>query len=229
MKPLPPMEPIAAGTLQRLKHNYIFQAWLVLMLALFFGASLAGVYLKLDPRIEQNKLNETREKIPEILLGSAQIEDLSEQGESLAIKPHTLSVEKDNRTVFYTAYEARFPDGKPAGWVAKASGQGYADKIELLVGFSPSIETITGIFILDQKETPGLGNKIVAVDWRQQFRNIKLDQPIEVSKTVAKEPNQVDAITGATISSRSVTQIVNTTVHDLLGPLTALAANAEEK
>jgi len=229
MKPLPPMEPMAPSTLERLKHNYILQAWLVLMLALFFGASLAGVHLKLGPRIEQNKINETRERIPELILGSAQVEELTKEGKSLIIEPHTVSVEKDGRKVFYTIYEAKYPDGKLAGWVAKSSGQGYADKIELLVGFSPSIETITGIFILDQKETPGLGNKIITVDWRQQFSNIKTVQPIQVTKTGAKDPNQIDAITGATISSRSVTRIVNTTVNDLRGPLTAMAANVKGK
>lgn len=223
------MEPMKPSTLERLKHNYIFQAWLVLMLALFFGASLAGVHLKLGPKIEDNKINETREKIPEIILGSEQTEELTKSGKSLIIEPHSVSVDRDNRKIFYTIYEARYPDGKLAGWVAKASGQGYADKIELLIGFNPSIDTITGIFILDQKETPGLGNKIITVDWRQQFSNIKTVQPIEVTKSGAKDPNQIDAITGATISSRSVTRIVNTTVNDLRGPLTAMAAKAKGK
>jgi len=223
------MDPMAKSTLERLKSNYIFQAWLVLMLALFFGASLAGVHLRLGPKIEENKINETRHKIPEIILGSFQAEELAKGGKSLAIKAHTISVEKQGRKVFYNVYEARYPDGKLAGWVAKSSGQGYADKIELLIGFSPSVDAITGIFILDQKETPGLGNKIITVDWRQQFANIKTVQPIEVTKSGAKDPNQIDAITGATISSRSVTQIVNTTVNDLRGPLAAMAKNAKDK
>jgi len=228
MKPLTPMDPMARSTLERLKNNYIIQAWLVLMLALFFGASLAGVHLRLGPKIEENKANETRHRIPEIILGSPRAEEFAREGKSLAIKAHTISVEKQGREVFYGVYEARDLDGKLAGWVAKSAGQGYADKIELLIGFSPSAETITGIFILDQKETPGLGNKIITVDWRQQFANIRTIEPIEVTKTGAKDPRQIDAITGATISSRSVTQIVNVTVKDLRDPLAALAKKEKD-
>lgn len=228
MKPLPPIDPLARNTLERLKNNYIFQAWLVLMLALFFGASLAGVHLELGPKIEENKINETRHKIPEIILGSAQAEELAKEGRSLIIKPHTVTVEKQGLKIPYTVYEARYSDGKPAGWVAKSSGQGYADKIELLVGFSPSIDAITGVFILNQKETPGLGNKIITVDWRQQFAGIKTVQPIEVVKSGKQNPSQIDAITGATISSRSVTRIVNNTVNDLRGPLGEMAANMKD-
>lgn len=228
MKPLHPMEPIEPGKLERLKRNYLVQAWLVLMLALFFGAALAGVHLELGPKIAANKTNETYVKIPEIILGSKLAEELSQQGETLIVEPHTVSVEKEQRGIVYTIYEASYPDGKLAGWVAKSSGQGYADKIELLIGFSPSVDTLTGIFILDQKETPGLGNKIITLDWRQQFSNLKTLQPIEVTKGGGSDPNQVDAITGATISSRSVTRIVNNAVADLRGPLTAMA-NARGK
>ncbi|MDY0041411.1 MAG: FMN-binding protein [Desulforhabdus sp.] len=228
MKPLPPLDPIASSALERLKHNYILQAWLVLMLALFFGASLAVVHLRLGPRIEQYKANETRHRIPEIILGSARAEDPARQERALTSSARTISVKKQGRELLYTVYEARHPEGNLAGWVAKAAGQGYADKVELLIGFSPSVDAITGIFVLDQKETPGLGNKITTVDWRSQFAEIKTAQPVEVIKSGAKRPNQIDAITGATISSRSVTRIVNTTVEDLRGPLAALARNAKD-
>jgi Na+-translocating ferredoxin:NAD+ oxidoreductase subunit G len=227
MKALPPLEPIARSTIERLKHNYILQAWLVLSLAVFFGASLAGVHLRLGPRIEANKTNESRQRIPEIILGSAQAGESTAQGRSLLVKPHTFSVESGTRKISYSAYEVRHPDGELAGWVVKASGQGYADRIELLIGFAPLGDTITGIFVLDQKETPGLGNKIIGIEWREQFAAMKTTQPIMVTKSGAKRANEVDAITGATISSRSVAQIVNTTINDLRRPLAQMAAAAQ--
>lgn len=229
MRPLPPLEPISSSTLERLKSNYLLQAWLVLTLALCFGASLAAVYLKLGPQIEQNKLNETRHKIPELLLGMEQAQKMAEAGQSLDIKQHAVRLAKANKEVFYSVYEARYPDGKLAGWVAKASGQGYADKIELLIGFDPLAKRITGIFILDQKETPGLGNKIITIDWRKQFKNLKTTQPIVVSKKRTKAPNEIDAITGATISSRSVSKIINAAVNDLQGPLAQEAAASKDE
>jgi electron transport complex protein RnfG len=111
------------------------------------------------------------------------------------------------------------------GWVAKASGQGYADKIELLLGLDPEAKSITGLFILEQKETPGLGNKIITDAWRSQFLDKKTDNPLVVVKGGAKVPNEIDAVTGATISSRSVTTIVNTAISDLRDPLAAKASS----
>ena len=229
MRPLPPLEPIPSGTLERLRSNYLVQAWLVLMLALIFGGALAEVHLKLGPKIEENKLNETRQQIPQLLLGSEGAQTLVAKGQKLTIKSHEVKVEEAGNPVFYNVYEARYPDGKLAGWVAKASGQGYSDKIELLVGFDPAVKTITGIFILDQKETPGLGNNIISVDWRKQFEGLKTSQPIVVTKVEAKEPNEINAITGATISSRSVTKLINTTVNNLHQPLRQMAAQAKDK
>jgi electron transport complex protein RnfG len=65
-----------------------------------------------------------------------------------------VSVQKAGRAKFYSVYEARYQGGLK-GWVVKTKGQGYADTIELLLGLSPDLRTITGLFILDQKETPG--------------------------------------------------------------------------
>ena len=103
--------------------------------------------------------------------------------------------------------------------MAKASGQGYADKIELLVGVDGGAQHITGLFILDQKETPGLGNKIMEPDWRRQFVQKPTDQPLTAVKTPPSAQNQIQAITGATISSKSVCDIVNQTLKNLRRPL----------
>lgn len=229
MKPIKPIEPMSQSTLERLKNNYILQAWLVLVLAFCFGGALAGVHVTLSPTIEQNKLNETLQKIPELVLSESQKQQLESQNKSLAVKSHSIGVEKPGKKTFYSVYEARLPNGEAAGWVAKASGQGYADKIELLVGLDPDIRKITGIFVLDQKETPGLGNKIVTEKWRSQFENTPLDTPLEVVKSGKKHPTEIDAITGATISSRSVTNLINTTVKDIREPLLSMASGKEVK
>ena len=46
-----------------MKNNYLVQAWLVLALAVGFGAALASVQVALQPRIDENKRNETYEYI----------------------------------------------------------------------------------------------------------------------------------------------------------------------
>lgn len=207
---------------ENVKTNFFSQAWLVLLLAICFGAMLAGMQIALGPTIEANKVNETLERVPEMVLGADRARELADRKEAVDVAPLTVGVDKAGKTVRYSVFEAK-TNGQLAGWVAKTAGQGYADKIEMLIGFDPQVEKITGIFVLDQKETPGLGNKIVTDEWRSQFIAKPTGQALAAVKGKARAGNEIDAITGATISSKAVTDIINTAVVDLREPLIAKA------
>ena len=184
--------------------KYLKQAWLVIVLSLGFGAALAAVQSSLGPKIAANKLAETMRQVPLLVPGTA------------ADKTTAITVED---TVVYRAQNA---SGKLAGWVIPARGQGFADTIELLIGLDASGETITGLFVLAQKETPGLGDFITG-KWREQFAGKKTLAPLTVVKkmpgTVAD--SEIAAVTGATISSESVKNIVNAAVEKFRGKLPA--------
>jgi len=214
---------LAAG----LKASSLAQAWLVILLAVGFGVSLAGVQLALGPVIEANKINETLEKVPELVLGSELAARMVAQHQHLDIAAHRVAVTKADREKYYSVYETRY-QGELRGWVVKTKGQGYADTIELLVGISPQLDAITGLFVLDQKETPGLGNKIITPAWRGQFIGAPTNRPLAVVKTGAALPGEIDAVTGATISSKSVTAIINAAVADLRKPLTEMEKKGGE-
>jgi electron transport complex protein RnfG len=202
------------------RDNNIVQAWLVLCLVICFGATLAGMQLALGPTIEQNKVNETMAKVPELVLGEELAAKMAAENQTLEIVPRTIAVDgAGGRKQFYSVFEAKY-QGNRRGWVIKAGGQGYADKIELLLGLDPTLTTITGLFVLEQKETPGLGNKVIFPEWRGQFIGKPTTPALKVVKTGAKEKTEIDAITGATISSRSVTAIVNGAIKALREPLT---------
>jgi electron transport complex protein RnfG len=200
------------------KTSFISQAWLVLSLAICFGALLAGMQIALGPTIEANKINETLQRVPEMVFGKDRARELADRNQDVKITPTSVEVDKAGKTVRYSVYEAE-TEGQLAGWVAKTAGQGYADKIEMLIGFDPEVAKITGIFILDQKETPGLGNKIVTDEWRGQFIAKSTAAPLAAVKGNAGAGNEIDAITGATISSKAVTDAINTAVNDLRNPL----------
>lgn len=202
------------GILERIKKNSLVQGWLVLILAIFFGSALASVQLSLGPIIELNKLNETLEKVPELVLGASLASKMEAQNQKLDIETMVIDVKKNNRNILYNIYKTAY-QGELKGWVAKTKGQGYAGNIELLIGLDPKIEFITGLFILEQKETPGLGNKIITKKWRKQFISKLTNSPLVVVKDGADALNEIDAITGATISSKSVTMIMNTAISDL--------------
>ncbi|MBN1268952.1 MAG: FMN-binding protein [Kiritimatiellae bacterium] len=175
-----------------MKNSYIAQAWLVIALGLCFGAALAGVQATLKPRIEANKLNDTIGQIPNLVPGatSGKAETFGEQ----------------------IAYRAMDGEGQHVGWVLAAAGQGFADRIEVLVGLDQEARTVTGLYILANQETPGLGNKITEDGWRGQFAGKPAAQALVVTKSKAQKDNEIEAITGATISSESVAGIVNAAV-----------------
>jgi electron transport complex protein RnfG len=210
------------------KSSILVQAWLVLVLAVGFGVALAGVQRVMGPLIESNKINETLEKVPELVLGSALAAKMAGQDQSLEIIPRQVAVNTSDRATYYSVYEARY-QGDLQGWVVKTKGRGYADTIELLLGLSADFQNITGLFVLDQKETPGLGNKIITQAWRSQFVDAPTDRSLVVTRTGASRPGEIDALTGATISSKCVTAMVNKAIGDLRIPLTAEPVSAEKK
>ncbi len=203
-----------------MKNNYLVQAWLVLVLAIGFGAALAGVQVGLGPRIEQNKRAKTLRQIPSLVRGDWQIESVAIDGQRLQValaggQTQTLVVESVN--FGEKAAMKIMQADQHIGWVVRASGQGYADVIELLVGLSPDASTLTGIAVLSQKETPALGDKITTADFRSQFTGAQADG----SLSVVKDGGSIESITAATISSRSVCDIVNDAVDQWQAKLKA--------
>jgi electron transport complex protein RnfG len=171
--------------------KYVKQGWLVLLLALMFGAALAGVNSALGPRIRLNEKNSIYDQVPNIVPGA-----------------DPARTERISKTVL-KVYDKK---GQAIGWAVTARGMGYADQIKALIGLDATASTITGLFIIDQKETPGLGSKI-ASPWNRQFIGQPTDKPLVVLKGMTKaqraeKDDRIDAISGATISSRALTEKV---------------------
>ncbi len=127
----------------------------------------------------------------------------------------------------YAGYDA---EGKLLGIAARAGAQGYADMIYLIYGYDPVCECIRGFQVLKMAETPGLGDKIIkdanfqanfdALDARVDMNKMALVNPIVTVKHGTKQhPWQIDAITGATISSKAVGKALNQSAQVLLPQL----------
>ncbi|NNG02403.1 MAG: FMN-binding protein [Desulfobacteraceae bacterium] len=203
------------------RHNKLVQAWLVLLLAIIFGSALAAVQVNLSDVIAANKLNESLEQVPELVWGAAKAAELVENKVRIDIEPGILTVDTDGKKTVYHLFRVSM-DRTLAGWVIRAGGQGYADKIELLIGLSPDAGKISGLFVLEQKETPGLGNKIIFSQWRDQYIGKDTQTPLTVTTGRSNAPDTIDAVTGATISSKSVTDIVNLTTRAVNGRLASV-------
>lgn len=98
---------------------------------------------------------------------------------------------------------------KVLAYVVPANGKGYAGNIEMLAAVTPEGKTID-FKVLKHAETPGLGDKMVEPKFRKQFNN-KVAGDLEVVK-VPTEKN-IQALTGATITSRAVTKGVKEAVE----------------
>lgn len=128
---------------------------------------------------------------------------------------------------FFAAYTA---EGKLEGIAAEGAATGYADVVRVMFGYSPECECIVGFDQVSSRETPGIGDKItVDKDFLANFKalDVKLNagksalaNEIKVVKHGTKvSPWQIDAISGATITSRAVGKGINDTSKALLPKL----------
>jgi len=199
------------------QESYVGQAWLVILLALVYGGALAGVQTTLGPRIAENKKRETYDVVPQLVAGADKAKTIE-----LVVETET------GREV--RVYKASAADGDHKGWVIPAAGQGFADRIDLLIGLNADLSTITGLYVLGQKETPGLGNYITGEPFRSQFAGKPADpnRPLVVVKSDPQASCEIRAVTGATISSESVSTIVNQAIANLKEPIRRQVSNLAE-
>ena len=135
---------------------------------------------------------------------------------------------KSKDIYYYIGYESR-DKKKAAGYAFIAEGKGYSSTIETMVGITPE-GTITGLKILSQKETPGLGARIEEVRSGKTLKSIFLkskeketadEKPWFQKQFVGKNPDELHTenmqiITGATISSKAVIDSVREKLKEIL-------------
>ncbi|MDO9547661.1 MAG: FMN-binding protein [Candidatus Marinimicrobia bacterium] len=119
-------------------------------------------------------------------------------------------------TQFYFGYDAQ---NNVKGIAFLTEGNGFQSKLRILVGMDAGLTQIVKIRILEQKETPGLGTKIETdpsskanPEWfPKQFDGLNITNKITYLKnqTPDKSAGEIMAITGATISSKAVIDIIN--------------------
>lgn len=96
-----------------------------------------------------------------------------------------------------------------------ASGQGYQGKIKMLVVSDKSLEYLKGIEVVESLETPGLGARIQEDAFKDQFKNLSIKEEMTYIKGEIKKDGQIKAITGATVSSRAVVNILNAQIKKI--------------
>ena len=109
------------------------------------------------------------------------------------------------------SYRGLGPDGELVGYVLEVITRGYEGKIEMMLGVDSSL-TIVNFQIVKQRETPGLGDRAREEWFRERFRGLSVGS-LEVVKQA--QAGKVEAITGATITSRAIADAFNEQVERL--------------
>lgn len=125
---------------------------------------------------------------------------------------------------FYVAYDSA---GAIKGIAAEGAAKGYADTVRVMYAYDPTRQAITGLGVVSMRETPGIGDKIytdpaflknfAALDARLAADMKALANAIKVVKHGTKQNAwEIDAISGATVTSKAVGRGINDSAQKLL-------------
>jgi electron transport complex protein RnfG len=182
------------------------ESWLLMVAAAIFGALLAVTNAAWKPKIDENEINKFNNLAKAVLPAGQKFDPLQE-----AI---TIDLGK-GKTMKADVRKGLDASGNCIGWAFKVEGSGFADKIKLVVGADAKFETLTGFGILACSETPGFGDKITIKNgpYQPQFRGIPTTS-LKLTKIGDRNKidNEIVAITGATVTSRAVVDMMNTFV-----------------
>lgn len=183
---------------------------------------IVAMYYLTKPIIETKRQAQLEAAIFKVLPGTAQMRDFSLNPDGQL--DTASSLQASGAIGLYAGFDMQ---GELTGIAVRAQGMGYQDTIRVLYGYAPTTQTITGLQVLDSKETPGLGDKIekdpvfvanfASLDSALTADFQALANPIVAVKHGEKtQPWQIDGITGATISSDAIARILHTSASELL-------------
>lgn len=150
---------------------------------------LGGIYQVTQPIIEENNARTQMEAMQALL---------KDADDFVAVE--------DAATTDLTAVFVAKRSNEQVGYIVRMSPVGYGGNIEFLVAFDKAC-TVQGIKILSHSETPGFGANAEKPAFTEQFK--AKEAPLSVTKMTPAD-NEIQAITGATITSTAVTEGVNT-------------------
>jgi electron transport complex protein RnfG len=174
---------------------------------LISGLAIVGIFEATLPTITANKARELREAVLKVLPGVSNMQKLVyQEGELLPSR-----AQKQDAPTIYAGYDS---EGRFIGYALPGEGSGFQDTIRILFGYLPDKRMIVGMQVLESRETPGLGDKIYKdTAFVANFRELAVEpQVVTVKKGKKSAPNEIEAITGATISSKAIVRIINNTL-----------------
>jgi Na+-transporting NADH:ubiquinone oxidoreductase subunit NqrC len=168
----------------------------VLVFGIFWSTALVAVDTWTSPRIEKYLLEKKQKKVLEALVIPYELETLEE-----IFTTNVTPEEIDGKTIY------KAEDGSVA---FEFSGSGSQGPLRGVMALSSDLQAIKGIAIIQQSETPGLGSRVLESDNLSNFQDKKIvPELLIVPSGTASADNEVDAITGATLTCVALEKILN--------------------
>ncbi len=170
------------------------------------GIIIISIYLLTFNTIKENKARELQNAVFKVIPGVTKMQKLyyiKEDNKLVAINTDDVDEE-----MIFAGFDKQ---DKFVGYAIQGKGPGFQDTIKLLFGYQRNNSVITGMEVLDSRETPGLGDKIYKdLSFVNEFKNLPIKPVIKaVKKGTKSQDNEIDSITGATISSKAIVKIIN--------------------
>jgi electron transport complex protein RnfG len=191
------------------------------LVATICGVLIVGAYESTLEPIAENRRILTERAVFKVLPGAVTMREYSAMGTGIQPLTDTLP---EGGVKFYAAYDQA---GALKGIAAEAAAKGYADTVRIMYGYDVKCQCIIGIGVVFMRETPGIGDKIItdkaflknfeALDVRVNDEMTALANAVKTVKHGTKtNPWQIDAIAGATITSKAVGRGINESAQKLL-------------
>jgi electron transport complex protein RnfG len=171
-------------------------------------ALVAFTYELTDERIAANQQAWLEQNLQPALSGLAYDGRIADSKVTIPL-PHGLPGSED--ALAYRIYSR----GEPvAALFAVSARDGYAGPIRLLVGVDMD-GRLTGIHVLEHRETPGLGDLVETAksDWAQQFRGRSIGDPVSAGWAIRRDGGTFDQLTGASVTPRAIVKAVHETLE----------------
>lgn len=168
----------------------------VLVFGVFWSSALVAVDTWTSPRIEKYLIEKKRKKVLEALVIPYEADTIEQ-----VYTGNVTSEEIDGKTLY---------KGQDGSVAFEFLGSGSQGAISGIIALGPSMDTIKGITIIKHSETPGLGSRVLDADNLVNFQGKKIVPELQIVPAgTASADNEVDAITGATLTSNSIEKILN--------------------
>jgi electron transport complex protein RnfG len=191
------------------------------ILSTICGVLIVSAYQGTLEPVNANKKLALERAVFKVIPGAASVKEFV-AGPS-GIQPAAATV-PEGAVKFYVAYDQA---GGLKGIAAEGAAKGYGDTVRVLYAYDPVKQVITGLGVVSMRETPGIGDKVltdaaflnnfVALDVKLAADMKSLAHAVKVMKHGSKQnPWEIDAISGATVTSKAVGKGINQSAQKLL-------------